>query len=815
MTVRRGGHAWALVAVVAASGFAALGLTRPAWAFDPDDARARAAEAIDDTERHIDDVRRAVPRARQRTISAAERIAAGDIMVRTRDYERAIELLSQVLELRRQGQASDAAAADAEMLLTESYFKDGQLLSAGRHARNLLERTSESAYAPYAGRALSRLADVALRTKDENTVAQAVTYAARLPNTDPSGWLAYAKGKVAFASGDYAAARQSLASVPAGSSMRPQATYLVGVLLTKEAWAAEPQPSAAEQQATGAAQPGSEARKSGVARMTRFAPAVEQFRNVTKTRAETPEHRHVVDLAWMAMGRIFYETESYLDAADAYSHIGRTSPEFADMLQELAWVYAQIGDYLRAQRALEVLSITHPDSLSLADGSLLRADLLLRAGQFDKALRLYQGVRKRFGPIREQLAEFMRVNTEPAVYYDQMIAERLQRGGQADLQPLVADWARQEGENDRVFSLVDDVARSRRLIEDSRRLITQLDAVLSSPARAKAFNQVKHPLERTLGLINQIGKAYLMLARGMDETASSSVAGELQSVRAERRQLMRRMAALPVTPGDFLSREAAGERQWNRTSQRLQQLTIQVAKLEAMTVALRRVLENPGEHGVTLTEDSRQRSQAEVEANERDIQIYEERIDRLKRGIEIGRAQAGLGDQRYVDDRQVRQRFAQLLSREVDLAARGQDNSDAAEYAEAVRPLLQRGEAALRELDSLRERLEQLATDLAREKKEKMALESANLDQYSMDLDRLDQEARLRVGEAAQEHFARVNGRLRSIVLRADVGIVQQAWEVREEQRSRVRSLQRERAREEQALNDELREVLDDAEAAP
>jgi hypothetical protein len=44
---------------------------------------------------------------------------------------------------------------------------------------------------------------------------------------------------------------------------------------------------------------------------------------------------------------------------------------------------------------------------------------------------------------------------------------------------------------------------------------------------------------------------------------------------------------------------------------------------------------------------------------------------------------------------------------------------------------------------------------------------------------------------------------------------VQHAWEIREEQMSRVRDLQRERAREERFLNDELREVLDDAEDTP
>jgi hypothetical protein len=56
-----------------------------------------------------------------------------------------------------------------------------------------------------------------------------------------------------------------------------------------------------------------------------------------------------------------------------------------------------------------------------------------------------------------------------------------------------------------------------------------------------------------------------------------------------------------------------------------------------------------------------------------------------------------------------------------------------------------------------------------------------------------------------------VRDKLRNIVLRADVGITEQAWEVREEELDRVRNLQTERAREEQLLDEELREVLDDA----
>ena len=59
--------------------------------------------------------------------------------------------------------------------------------------------------------------------------------------------------------------------------------------------------------------------------------------------------------------------------------------------------------------------------------------------------------------------------------------------------------------------------------------------------------------------------------------------------------------------------------------------------------------------------------------------------------------------------------------------------------------------------------------------------------------------------------LAAVRDRMRGIVLRADVGITEEAWEVREEQVTRVRNLTIERSREDRLLKEELNEVLDDS----
>lgn len=747
---------------------------------------------------------------RVQPITPAQRVAAGDMLLRNRDYERAIDTLSKVIELARQGKMPETALADGTFLLAESYFQSSQYLAARRHYREILDRASSARFSAYVGRALSRLVDVALRTDDLESLDYVFARLNSLPQGDPSGSLAYARAKALFARGDFVPAKAAINTVPAGSDFTLQAQYLLGVILTKEATPATAAAVPAAAAPTGAAPgPVVQPPPPKAPGLGAYAPAVEQFRRVTRIPATNAGQRHIVDLAWMAIGRLHYETDGFLDAAEAYSHVDRRSPEFSTMLHELAWVYVRLGEYQRAQRALEVLTITDPNNLDIADGSLLRADLMLRSGQFDKALTLYRSVRGRFDPIRDQVDRFINATTDPAAYYDRLTADPdLPTDNQ--LPPLALSWAREAAEDANVFAVIDDANRSRDLIKKTRRLATRLSAVLAVPTRAKAFPEIRASLERTLGMANRLARARGTLAEGLDDVADD-VSGELASVRAERRKLMKRLGYMPVTPAEFASRDESGERQWNKVSQSLQQLTIEADKLRAIVNGLKRVLAE-GRFGITADEGSRERFRLEIEANERDLAAYQRRIQQYREAIEMGRVQSGFGDQRYLDDEAARKRFRELLLREVELCAAGQDSGDAAEYARAIKPILSRADAVDLRLDGMKVDLERNALSGAEKLKLVITEEMSNVEGHAANLEELDQEARLVVGEVAMRNFAAVRDRLKSIVLRADIGIVQEAWEQREEQRQRVRNLQRERAREEQLLNDELREVLEDAE---
>jgi len=800
---------------VPGAAFAACGiafsLSSSAFALSASEAQGRATLAVQGVESSMTS---APPDSKLiiKPPTPAERVAAGDMLLRNKDYDRAIESLSKVLELYRQGKAPEAAYADASLLIGEAYMSTKQYLSARRHFREILDNGARSPYDGWVGKALSRLVDIALRTDDLPALDYVFERLSRLPSTDRTGSLAYARAKALYAKKDYAAAKAAVNVVPAGSPYTPQAQYLLGVVLLKEALAATP--AAPPAAAAAAAAPGAAGAPAPVAPPdARFVQAIEQFRKVTRIPATTPEQEHVVDLAWMAIGRLFYETNNYLDAVEAYSHVGRNSPEFSTTLYELAWVFVRLGDFSRAQRALEVLTITDPNNLELADGSLLRADLMLRSGDFQNALNLYRNVREHFDPIRKSVDDFLASTSDPAVYYDKLTADEATMATETKLPKVVLEWAREQAEDQHVFGMIDDVTRSRDLVKRSRKLAVKLDAVLSVPTRAKAFPELRSGIQYSMSLMNKIAKARSTLAEGMDDVAGDA-GGELQRIRSERRALQKRLGWLPVTDGDFLRREDSGDRQWNKVSQVLQSLTVEADKLAAIVNGLKRVLKDADQYGVTADANSRARFKLEIEANERDLVTYNKRIEEYRDAIDNGRAMIGFGDQRYVDDDDARKRFRELFAREVAMVAAGQDSGSAGDYAKGIQSLLGRADIDEQRLEAQRAKLEKQALEQAQALRSKIAAEVAALETYAQNLDGLDQQARLLVGEIAMKNFALVRDRVKNIVLRADVGIVQQAWEVREEQRVRVRNLQRERAREEQNLNDELREVLDDSEDA-
>lgn len=774
----------------------ALGLASPAHAGSEDNI-ARAQNEVSAVTRESQGVDAAIAKAKSDVSSPESRVANGELLYRMKDYDRALVVLSEVIE----GFPETPSMVDAYWWRGETFYAAKDYLAARRDYRAIVKRGNEPRFQPYVAKALTRLVDVSFRTGDVASLDEVFANLNLVPPAQVDAALTYAKGKAYYAKKDYGNAQAQFQNVANGTPYTHQARYFQGLIVMKNAQASAPAQGANGSSPQGGAPP-----------KVSYKAAIDAFKVVTDLPPDTDEHRHVIDLAWMAIGRMAYENEQFQLAREAYSKVGRDSKEFDTMLYELAWVYVRLGDVQRAERALEVLSIADPDSTYLADGTLLRADLLLRAGAFDKALELYTTVRTQYDPIRQKVEDFLGSTTDVAVFYNKLSQHLLDALDTSQELPAIAiRWAREMEDGPLAFAVIEDVNQCKHLIKQSEDLIARLNALIGASNRVRAFPELLAGEELALGLINRLSRARLEIAKGLDDEEPGSMSGDIGSVHEQRKKMEGDIAALPASASDFAERDQQGKQQWNSVSQKLTQTTQEIDQLQAVVNGLRRMIKEGPAQGVTRDPDSIKRFNTEIDENERLLKQYREAASILRRQIEVGRAQIGLGDARYQADAQTRTSYRDTLDREISLAQGGAAGRDAQAYAGKVVGILGQMRAQEDQLTQAFMRLESQVGSRIGDLQKKVDAEAANIANYKDQLSKLDGEAQDLVGHVAQRNFMLVRDKLKNIVLRADVGITEQAWEVREEELDRVRNLQTERSRQEQLLDEELKEVLDDS----
>jgi tetratricopeptide (TPR) repeat protein len=255
----------------------ALCFATSASALDADAARSEVRQTLSGVRADMAALRSKLDAKPRVSHPPEQLIAVGELSLRTKDYDQAIDTFNQVVELYRQGKAGQNAHADGLYLLGEAYFEDGQLLSARRQYSELLDLANQAPYDSYAGRSLARLVDVALHTGRLDSLDTLRQQAARVAARDPGGSLDYARGKLEFARGNFAEARNVLATVAPASSYHHQAQYVLGAMLAKQAAA----------EAGAGLTPEASARLVAPPNPERFTAAVAQFKKVTELPADT------------------------------------------------------------------------------------------------------------------------------------------------------------------------------------------------------------------------------------------------------------------------------------------------------------------------------------------------------------------------------------------------------------------------------------------------------------------------------------------------------------------------------------------------
>lgn len=763
-----------------------------AWVFGGDPAHAQDLAAVS---RNLVDIEQRVAQLRATPVKGAdvrsptyveERLTDGELFFRLHDYVRASIILTDIVERF----PNHSAYADALYLLAESLFSASDYLGARARYRMILDHSDEPSFRPRLQGALARLIEIAIKIRNFDGIERYFERLARLPPSDVEAATAYFKAKYLYSvavpadqlanpeSGLPAVdqdkleqARVAFGAVTDKSPYAPQARYYTGVIYTLRG---------------------------------QYSPAIEQFKRVVTFKPNGDQQREVVELALLSLGRLYYETDQVVFAIEAYQSIPRTSKRFETALFEIAWTYIRQGDSTRAERSLEVLGVAAPDSQYIPDAKILRGNLLLRDGRYAAAGAVFDEVTGEFQPVRDQLDNLMAQQPDRGAYFRGLVKQNIdQFDDEAFLPPLALRWARIEGDMRRAVDAVRDLAQARQLTRETGEVALRLNAALTAQNRVNMFPDLRAQREKSTALRNRLAKTREQLIAAQEAQTKQLNSAELSSVRAQRRELERALAALPVKEADFEKRNANLDDRFLVLDKQLSALEVTLLGMDARIVATERYMTD-------TMQKPEQRQGVEAYRNElatqkNAIADYREQIKALSTELETSRLQVGVGDSTYARDDDVRGQYTNLVERERQLVAalggRGAADLDG---------LFGRANTAESSLDAQDRAVDAVVEERASEMQRVLSEESGKLTGYREALVRLDAQTEDVVGGLSHANYQQVQRRFYELVLEADVGVVDVGWAQREEHRTRIEMLTRDRARSMQALDDEFKEIMDD-----
>jgi tetratricopeptide (TPR) repeat protein len=702
------------------------------------------------------------------TETGQRRLVDAQVAFSIGDYDTSSLVLFDLVG-KTQGQDKETAT----YYLAEALYNKGDRGAARTYFQDVV---NGSAGSKYYQPALMRLVEIAIEEHDPQSAEDAL---GKLGSTTQTAAVPYIRGKWAFSQGKddpakYDDAIGFFTSVPKGSEYDTQATYyLATTYIAKQD----------------------------------LAKATDLFTDLVNRKPASNTDRRVIELAQLALGRVYYEREQPSKSIDSYLLVDRGSDLFPTALYEVSWVYVKSKQYDKALVALELLNRLDPESTKTPTVRILEGNLRIRKAQlirhaqvtgtlsseeksdpateYAKAEKIFTDTHDQFYPSYVALNRMVEGTLDPASFIDQ-ISGRSKRvfATSAPIPEKAAQWLRDEPEVQRVVNVESDLADIQNSIDEAEATITRLEGVIATGDRLTLYPALSARRMRIAAIQHDL----IGIRSQLHDQAGSSD--------PNRKALVAQYQAL----GD--PEQAHGERTntaiagFEKLEESAQEVESAVTSMQATTVALRTYAPN-------LPDDQRTSLETQIEEVTKEARSIEDELADIRKEIVLGKDLAPVGDEDLMRARELRAQVKQALDAEYrNLGGRA---GALADQATRISNQLDQADA---QIDALVGRsLEDVKRILADERK--------NVVEYRQLLAEYEEEARTLGAEVLAQSFKSVRDKLDDVVTRTDVGNVDVAWSQREDTDDDLKRLNLARARDLKQLRDEFRFVLDESLPTP
>ena len=703
------------------------------------------------------------------------------------DYAATAEVLQPIVE--DSANAREQRYPEVVFLLAESLFLRDDLLMAGRYYEQLTDSRQ------FGLEAARRRLEIALQLGRYDSLERLFRDLESRAGGGVDDDIAFVRGKALYFQGRYVDAVTALGAVSVGSLLYDKSRYFVGVCYT---------------------------------RLGQLDRAHTEFDGILgrlgePSESDTDELRSVRDLAMIAKGRLFYEEQAWLDALAFYSDVPRQSVHYPAALYELAWTQIRQGNdaedeslrdqYLNtALNNLEILQLVASDeSRFQSEGRLLRGDLLVRMEEHEEAVVEFTRVADETYPIERELRDIRdSYEHDRHAFYDALV-----NPAEASLRlPAVAvPFVDSNPDVERALRATQDVIVTRADVAETERLIEQLDVALNSGGRINAFPELREGWGEAL----EIQASATDLATALVDAEGAVVAPgldggrlrEFQTLNGRRLDLQNGLSNVPRTFAEIGDREQGVLNQINAYLLDLHRTQLEIDGARDDLAALREMYIERA--GADPGEDLRS-MRAEIEHWTRVIDNAEAEAADLRSDLLVQQVNVGLSDDVGAAERLQRAAFLQALREEAAFLGSNLTAAPAGDGASLAAAAALLGEIAAidAECEEFYMEIDQRVAEQTADLRNMLERERAAVESYDARLAALESETRSTTADVAYAAFQDVYFQFSELTLRASLGIIDVAWQEKEELTHTIERLFEERNQSIRELDADFAELLEE-----
>jgi chromosome segregation ATPase len=535
------------------------------------------------------------------------------------------------------------------------------------------------------------------------------------------------------------------------------------------------------------------------------------------------------------------------------------------MLYESAWVAIKAKDYPRARRQLDLLLLNAPNSPLAPEVKLLIGSLHIRQNEYGPATDVFTKTRDEFEPVHRLLETELAKTPNPPAYFKDLINKNLSKFDVAAILPQsTARWLKDENDVVRVSTLIGDENDLRKSLAESEEIVKRLEKALSGPARVNVFPELAAVRAKATEIANQLTEGKRILAareQKIIEPVIGAQKAELDALSAESARLEQALAALPAKTASIQERMAKQRAALNELDKKASELSVEVTTMQRAVAGIRKLYRDamrekeeqqvqtpaattpptvdPGattyaakadeltkrlagtRGGIDKTKERIDKlkdlvlqkpsdAKGELEAVSTEVESLRAGIEGVRKDILDAASSIGVDDNEMQAAAQVRAQYEQLLTKQRALIAGVESRLSGGDRvkAEQIRSILDRARAVDGKIASLNAKIDEILDAKLKDIQVTLAEEKALVADHQAKLAAYTGESAEVGGAVVADSWKAVTNRFYNIVVRADVGIIDVAWALKDSATRETNRLVAERKRELKLLDDEFKEVL-------